>query len=110
MTVTLNSDKFGRSINFSKWISFSKLVRARFTNVLVDTLDLERVFYEIVKTRSPQEMSFEDFVEGLRSMSRKLAKGLVREANETGSSLLANEDFLFNRFLEDIIKPLFEEK
>ncbi len=66
MTVTLNSDKFGGSINISKWISFSKLVRARFTNVLVDTLELEHVFYEILKTRSPLEMSFEDFVEGLR--------------------------------------------
>lgn len=28
-------------------------------------------------------MTFEDFVEGLRALSRKLAKGLVREANET---------------------------
>jgi len=91
-------------------ISFFKLVRARFTIVLVVTLDLEHVFNEIVKTRSSLEMSFEDFVEGLRSMRRKLAKGLVREANETGSSLLANKDFLFNRFLDYIIKPLFEDK
>ena len=83
LAVTLNSDRFGRSLNFSKWISFTKLVRARFPSLTVDTVDLERVFYDIVKTKSPQEMSFEDFVEGQRALSRKLAKGLVREANET---------------------------
>jgi len=30
-------------------------------------------------------MSFEDFVEGLRALSRKLAKALVRDASETTS-------------------------
>jgi hypothetical protein len=49
----------------------------------VDTVDLERVYYEIVKNKSPSEMSFEDFVEGLRALSRRLAKALVRENNES---------------------------
>ena len=60
-------------------------MRATFkeTQVLIDTVDLERVFYEIVKSRSPSEMPFEDFVEGLRSLSRRLAKVLVKDPNES---------------------------
>lgn len=53
LVVTLNSDKYGRSLTFSKWISFTKLVRARFPSLTVDTVDLERVFYDIVKSKSP---------------------------------------------------------
>lgn len=84
-TATLNSDKFGHSVNFSKWITLTKQVRSRFrdTQVLIDTVDLERVFYEIVRSKSPSEMSFEDFVEGLRSLSRRLAKVLVKQSNES---------------------------
>lgn len=55
-------------------------------------------------------MTFEDFVEGLRALSRRLAKVLVKENNESQLTLLANEDFLFNRFLTDVLKPLFDEK
>lgn len=77
---------------------------------MIDTVDLERVFYEIVRSKSPQEMNFEDFVEGLRALSRKLAKVLVRDSKESQQTLLANEDFLFNRFLSDVVKPLYNEK
>ena len=114
----LNSDKTGHSVNFSKWITFTKQVREHFKldqagggqTVLIDTVDLERVFYEIVRSKSPQEMNFEDFVEGLRALSRKLAKVLVRDSKESQQTLLANEDFLFNRFLSDVVKPLYNEK
>jgi hypothetical protein len=79
-TATLNSDRFGHSVNFSKWITLTKQVRSRFrdTQVLIDTVDLERVFYEIVRSKSPSELSFEDFVEALRALSRRLAKVLVK--------------------------------
>lgn len=81
----LNSDRFGHAVNFSKWITLTKQIRGCFkeTQYLIDTVDLERVFYEIVRNRSPSEMSFEDFVEGLRALSRKMAKVLVKEAGET---------------------------
>lgn len=84
-TPNIVSDKFGHSVNFSKWITLTKQVRSRFrdTQVLIDTVDLERVFYEIVRSKSPSEMSFEDFVEGLRSLSRRLAKVLVKQSNES---------------------------
>ena len=50
--------------------------------MMIDTVDLERVFYEIVRNKSPTEMMFEDFVEGLKALSRRLAKALVK-GNET---------------------------
>ena len=78
--------------------------------MLIDTVDLEKIFYEIVKNQSPSEMNFEDFVEGLRALSRRLAKALVKDASETASQLLFNEDDLFNRFLTDVLKPIFDEK
>lgn len=107
----MNSDRFGHGVNFSKWITLTKQVRGHFKeSVLIDTVDLEKIFYEIVKNQSPSEMSFEDFVEGLRAMSRKLAKALVKDASETAAQLLTNEDDLFNRFLSDVLKPIFDEK
>ena len=107
----MNSDRFGHGINFSKWITLTKQIRGHFKEtVLIDTVDLEKIFYEIVKNQSPSEMSFEDFVEGLRTLSRKLAKALVKDATETAASLLSNEDDLFNRFLSDVLKPIFDEK
>jgi hypothetical protein len=51
--------------------------------MLIDTVDLERTFYEIVKSKSPSEMDFENFVEGLRALSKRLAKCLVKEEGET---------------------------
>ena len=73
-------------MNFSKWITLTKQLRGHLKeNLLIDTVDLEKIFYEIVKNQSPSEMSFEDFVEGLRALSRKLAKALVRDASETTS-------------------------
>lgn len=50
--------------------------------MMIDTVDLERIFYEIVRNKSPTEMMFEDFVEGLKALSRRLAKALLKE-NET---------------------------
>lgn len=84
-TASLNSDKFGHAINFSKWITLTKQVRGHFreNQLLIDTVDLERIFYEVVRNKSPCEMSFEDFVEALRALSRRLAKMLVKEANES---------------------------
>ena len=55
-------------------------------------------------------MGFEDFVEALRALSRRLAKVLVRDSGESQQTLLANEDSLFNRFLSDVLKPIFDEK
>lgn len=80
-TVTLNNDRLGITVNFSKWISLTKLIRMRFKveQMMIDTVDLERVFYEIVRNKSPTEMMFEDFVEGLKALSRRLAKALVKE-------------------------------
>ena len=43
-------------------------------------------------------MTFEEFVEGLRILSRKLVRLVVNE-NESQNALLSNEDLLFNRFL-----------
>jgi hypothetical protein len=54
-------------------------------------------------------MNYEDFVDGLRYLSRKMVRLVVNE-NESSNALLANEDMLFNRFLSQVIKPYFEEK
>jgi len=76
----LNSDRFGHSLNFSKWITLTKQLRSHFKEtVLIDTVDLEKIFYEIVRNAAPSEMSFENFVEGLRQISRKLVKALAKE-------------------------------
>jgi hypothetical protein len=49
-TATLNSDKFGHGVNFSKWITLTKQLRGHLKeNLLIDTVDLEKIFYEIVK-------------------------------------------------------------
>ena len=82
---TLNSDRFGHSVNFSKWITLTKIVRAHFkdTQMLIDTVDLERIFYEVVVNKSPSEMHFEDFVEGQRALSRRLARALIKDSSET---------------------------
>ena len=71
------NDKFGYSVNFSKWICFTKKIRSRFQKV--DTLDLEKVFYEVVRNKVPAEMCFEEFVDGLRVMSRKMVKLLMSD-------------------------------
>lgn len=76
----MNSDRFGHSLNFSKWITLTKQLRSHFKEtVLIDTVDLEKIFYEIVRNAAPSEMSFENFVEGLRQISRKLVKALAKE-------------------------------
>lgn len=110
----LNSDRFGHSINFSKWITFTKQVRQHFhgkdTMGVTDVMDLEKIFYDIVRNSSPSEMTFEDFVEGLRAISRKLSRALVKDSSESQQMLLANEDLLYNRFLKEVLKPIFEEK
>jgi hypothetical protein len=86
-TATLNSDKFGHSVNFSKWITFTKQIRGHFNGkeavVIIDTVDLEKIFYEIVRNASPSEMTFEDYIEGLRALSRKLARALVKDSSES---------------------------
>ncbi len=69
-----------------------------FKQHFIDTVDLEKVFYEVVRNKTPAEMNFEDFVDGLRYLSRKLVRIIVSE-NESQNALLANEDLLFNRFL-----------
>lgn len=92
------SDKQGYSVNFSKWISFTKLLRLHFKNHFIDGLDLEKVFYDVVRNKTPAEMNFEEFVDGLRYLSRKLVRIIVSE-NESQNALLANEDLLFNRFI-----------
>ena len=43
-------------------------------------------------------MNFEEFIDGLRILSRKLVRIVINE-NESQNALLANEDVLFNRFL-----------
>lgn len=103
------NDKYGSSVNFSKWITFTKSLRTFFKQHFIDTVDLEKVFYEVVRNKTPAEMSFEDFVDGLRYLSRKMVRMIVSE-NESINGLLANEDGLFNRFLQNIIKPYFDEK
>ena len=92
------NDKFGCSVNFSKWISLTKILRSQFKQHFIDTVDLEKIFYEVVRNKTPAEMNFEDFVDGIRYMSRKLVRIVVSE-NESQNALLANEDLLFNRFL-----------
>ncbi|CDW80766.1 UNKNOWN [Stylonychia lemnae] len=107
--VSLMNDKYGSSINFSKWISFTKSLRMFFKQHFIDTVDLEKVFYEVIRNKTPAEMNYEDFVDGLRYLSRKMVKLVVND-NESSNALLANEDMLFNRFLLQVIKPYFEEK
>jgi hypothetical protein len=81
-TATLNSDRFGHSVNFGKWITLTKQVREHFKgeNLVFDTVDLEKIFYEIVRNAAPSEMTFEDFIEGLRALSRKMVKALLKES------------------------------
>ena len=74
------------------------MLRMFFKQHYIDTVDLEKIFYEIVRNKVPSEMNFEDFVDGLRYLSRKLVRIIVDE-NESQNALLANEDLLFNRFL-----------
>jgi hypothetical protein len=50
---------------------------------ITDAMDLEKIFYEIVRNMSPSEMQFEDFIEGLRAISRKLARALIKDSSET---------------------------
>lgn len=61
-------------------------------------MDLEKVFYEVIRNKTPAEMNYEDFVDGLRYLSRKMVRLVVND-NESSNALLANEDMLFNRFL-----------
>jgi len=61
-------------------------------------VDLEKVFYEVIRNKTPAEMNYEDFVDGLRYLSRKMVRLVVND-NESSNALLANEDMLFNRFL-----------
>ena len=96
--VALLNDRYGSAVNFSKWIALTKMLRMFFKQHYIDTVDLEKIFYEIVRNKVPSEMNFEDFVDGLRYLSRKLVRIIVDE-NESQNALLANEDLLFNRFL-----------
>ena len=79
-----------------------------FKQHFIDTVDLEKVFYEVIRNKTPAEMTFEDFIDGLRCLSRKMVRMVVSES-ESQNALLGNEDLLFNRFLQQIIKPFFEE-
>lgn len=67
------------------------------------------MFYEVIRTKTPAEMNFEDFIDGLRILARKLVRIVVSE-NESQNALLGNEDLLFNRFLEIVIKPYYNEQ
>ena len=69
-----------------------------FKQHFIDTVDLEKVFYEVIRNKTPAEMNYEDFVDGLRYLSRKMVRLVVND-NESSNALLANEDMLFNRFL-----------
>jgi hypothetical protein len=73
------NDKYGYTINFSKWINFVKHLKLFFKKHSIDCLDLERVFYECVRNKTPAEMAFEEFVEGLHALSRKMVKLVVNE-------------------------------
>lgn len=79
-----------------------------FSQEVIDVFDLEKLFYDIVKGKTPSEMNYEDFIDGLRLLSRKLAK-LCANNNENVNALMANDDLLFNRFLLKIVKPYCEE-
>lgn len=59
---------------------------------------MEKVFYETIRNKTPAEMTFDEFIDGLKALSRKLVKMVVTE-NESQNALLANEDLLFNKFL-----------
>lgn len=103
------NDKYGSTVNFSKWLFLTKHLKQFFKQYLIDTVELEKLFYEIIRNKTPAEMNYEDFVDGLRGLSKKMAKIVVNE-NESLNSLIANDDLLFNRFLLQIVKPYFEEK
>jgi hypothetical protein len=107
--IALLNDRHGSSVNFAKWIALTKALRLHFKHHFIDTVDLEKVFYEVVRNKTPAEMNFEDFVDGLRVLSRKMVRLVVSET-ESQNALLANEDLLYNRFLAQIIRPYFEEK
>jgi hypothetical protein len=76
---------------------------------MTDVMDLEKIFYDIVRNNSPSEMYFEDFIEGLRAISRKLARALIKDSSESLQMLLANEDLLYNRFLKEVLLPIYED-
>jgi hypothetical protein len=103
------NEKYGFAINFSKWISFIKHIKNFYKDYFIDTLDLEKIFYEVVRNKSPAEMSYEDFIDGLRGLSRKLVR-LIASENESQNALLANDDLLFNKFLALMGKPFAEEQ
>ena len=104
---TLN-EKNGSTINFSKWVTLIKQFKAFFKDHFIDSLDLEKLFYDVVRTKTPSEMNYEDFVDSLTLLSRKLVKICITE-NESQNILLANDELLFNRFLQIVIKPFCEE-
>lgn len=74
------NDKYGASINFSKWIALTKSLRMFFKQHFIDTVDLEKVFYEVIRNKTPAEMNYEDFVDGLRCLSRKMVRMVVTES------------------------------
>jgi hypothetical protein len=96
--VSLLNDKYGSSINFSKWITFIKHLKLFFKQYFIDPVELEKVFYEIIRNKAPAEMNYEEFVDGLRSLAEKMVRHIVLES-ESQNTLLSNEDLLFNRFL-----------
>jgi hypothetical protein len=73
-------------------------LKSFFKHHFFDVPSLEKIFYEVIRNKSPAEMSFEEFVEGLRMMSIKLVRVVMRE-EESVNAMLTNEDLLFNRLL-----------
>ncbi len=54
-------------------------------------------------------MQFEDFIEGLLAINRKLARASVKDSSEAQYMLLANEDILYNWFLKEVMQLINEE-
>ena len=77
--VCLLNDKYGYTVNFSKWIFLTKQLKLFFKQHYIDSVELEKIFYETIRSKTPAEMNFEDFVDGLRTLSRNLVRLVLLE-------------------------------
>jgi len=68
--VSLFNDKYGYSVNFGKWLAFIKLVKQSLLTTLSNTTEIERAFFQIVRSKTPAELSFEEFVDALKQFAR----------------------------------------
>ena len=60
-------DKYGYSVNFTKWTAFLRQHQFYVANVT------DVIFYKVVKRKTPAEMNFDEFIEAMKLVSRSWA-------------------------------------